>query len=99
MASKCRGNPGIVQKENLTNFIEIICWPPNSPDINPVENHWSLMDEVVHNDPTPKTMKDLKIRLKQTWKKMPLSTLQDLSHSIPQRLRDVITNKGGHDGY
>ena len=26
------------------------------------------MDEVVYKDPTPKTMKDLKKRLKQAWK-------------------------------
>ena len=86
-------------KKNLPNFIEKTCWPPNSPDINPVENLWSIMDEVVYKDPTPKTMKDLKRRLKQAWKKIPLSTLHDLSHSMPQRLRNVITNKGGHAGY
>ena len=61
-------------KKNLPNFIEKTCWPPNSPDINPVENLWSIMDEVVYKDPTPKTMKDLKRRLKQAWKKIPLST-------------------------
>ena len=86
-------------KKNLPNFIEKTCWPPNSPDINPVENLWSIRDEVVYKDPTPKTMKDLKRRLKQAWKKLPLSTLHDLSHFMPQRLRNVITNKGGHAGY
>ena len=86
-------------KKNLPNFIEKPCWPPNFPDINPVENLWSIMDEVVYKDPTPKTKKDLKRWLKQAWKKIPLSTPHDLSHSMPQRLRNVITNKGGHDGY
>ena len=86
-------------KKNVPKFIEKTCWPPNSPDINPVENLWSSMDEVVYKNPTPKTMKDLKRRLKQAWKKIPLSTLHDLSHSMPQRLRNVITNKGGHAGY
>ena len=61
-----------------------ITWP-NSPDINPVENLWSIMDEVVYKDPTPKTMKDLNRRLKLAWKKIPLSTLHDLSHSVSQR--------------
>ena len=59
-----QGHPGMVQK-NLPNFTEKTSWPPNSPDINPVENLWSIMDEVVYKDPTPKTMKDLKKRLKQ----------------------------------
>ena len=41
---------------------------PNSPDIKPVDL-WSIMDEVAYEDPTPKTIKDLKRRLKQAWKK------------------------------
>ena len=98
IATRSQGHPGMVQK-NLPNFIEKTCWPPNSPDINPVENLWSIMDEVVYKDPTPKTTKDLKRRLKQAWKKIPLSTLHDLSHSMPQWLRNLITNKGGHAGY
>ena len=57
------------------------------------------MDEVVYKDQTPKTMKGLKRRLKQAWKNIPLSTLHDLSHFMPQRLQNVIKNKGGHAGY
>ena len=101
-STRSQGHPGMVRKKNLSNFIEKTCWPPNSPDINPVENRWSIMDEVVYKDPTPKTMKDLKRRLKQAWKKIPLSTsryMTLISHSMPQRLRNVISNKGGHAGY
>jgi len=69
--------------------------PPNLPDINPVKNLWSIMDEVVYKDPTPKSMKDLKRLLKQAWKDIPFSTLYDLSHSMPQRLQNVITKQRG----
>ena len=86
-------------KKNLPNFTEKTSWPPNSPDFNPVENLWSTMDEVVYKKPTPKTLKDSKRWLKQAWKKIPLSTLHDLPHSMPQWLQDVITNKGGHARY
>ena len=41
-------------QKNLPNFIKKTCWPLNSPDINPVENLWSIMDEVVYKDTTPK---------------------------------------------
>jgi len=64
-------------KRDLPNFIEKTSRPPNSPDINPVENLWRIMDEVVYKDPTPKTIKHLKRRLKQAWKNIPLSTLYD----------------------
>jgi len=86
-------------KRNLPNFIEKTSWPTNLPDINRVENLWSIMDEVVYKDPTPKTMKDPKGRPKQAWKNIPLSKLYDLSHSMPQRLQNVIKNKGEHAGY
>jgi len=56
------------------------------------------MDEVDYKDPTPKTMKDLKRRLKQAWKNILLSTLYE-SHFMPQRLQNVLKNKGGHAGY
>ena len=82
-------------KRNLPIFTEKTCWPPNSPDINPVENLWSIMDEVVYKDPTLKTMKDLKKRLKQA----KLKPLHDSSYSMPQRLWNVTTNKGGHAGF
>ena len=91
-------------KRNLPNFIEKTSWPPNSPEINPVGNLWSIMYEVVYQDPSPK---DLKRLLKQAWKNIPLSMLYDLSHtdSMPQQLQNVIKkhkqkkqqqqNKGG----
>ena len=41
---------------------------------NMLENLWSIMDEVVYKEPTPKTMNDLKRRLKQASKKIQLST-------------------------
>ena len=54
------------------------------------------MDEVVYKNPSPKTMKDLKRQLKQAWKKIPLSMLHDLLHSMLQQLQNVIINKEGH---
>jgi len=84
-------------KRNLPNFIEKTSWPPNLQDVNPVENLWSIMDEFVYKDPTPKTMKDPKRRLKQAWKNIPLSMLHDLSQSM--LLQNVIKNKGGHARY
>jgi len=88
----------MVQKKPA-NFYRETSWPTNLPDINRVENLWSIINEVVYKDPTPKTIKDLKGRPKQAWKNILLSTLYDLFHSMPQRLQNVIKNKGGHAGY
>ena len=82
-------------KKNLPNFIEKTCWPPNSPDINPVENLWSIMDEVVYKDPTPKTMQDLNKPGRKS------RSPRYMTYPTPCRngLGTMITNKGGHAGY
>ena len=43
-------------------------------------------------------MDHLKRRPRQAWKNIKLSTLRDLSHSMPRRLQNVIKNKMGGGG-
>ena len=83
--------------KNLPNLVAKTEWPDNSPDLNSVENLWSIMDSEVYKDLSPKNMDHLKRRLRQAWKNIKPSTLRDLSHSMPRRLQNVIKNKGGGD--
>ena len=46
--------------KNLPNLISKGDWPANSPDLNPVENSWSITDEITYRDSTPKTLDKLK---------------------------------------
>ena len=32
-------------QKNLPNFVAMNCWPENSPDLNPIENILSIIDE------------------------------------------------------
>ena len=41
-----------------------------------MENLWSIIDEVTYRDPVPKTMGELKTRLRQARKKVPSATLK-----------------------
>ena len=46
-------------------------WPPNSPDLNPVDyNVWRLLQEHVYKSPV-KDMSELKQRLVEAWSAMP----------------------------
>lgn len=82
--------------QNLT----ILEWPGNSPDINPIENLWSIVKRrIAKNDCS--TMAKLIINIIKCWYhdeelKQMCSTLV---RSMPRRVAAVIKAKGGHTKY
>ena len=69
-------------QKDLPNFIAKDGWPANSPDLNPIKNIWSIIDETTYKEPAPKTMKELKSRLRFAWKNVTLDTLKELANSM-----------------
>ena len=86
-------------QRNLPNFIDTDEWPGNSPDLNPIENLFNILDDKVYAATEPQTLETLSNCLKLSWVSIPSDTLRNLIHSMPQRLKAVISNKGGHSGY
>ena len=52
------------------HFINKNKWPPNSPDLNPLDYHvWGVMLEKYHKlQPKPKTIDELKVVLQTIWR-------------------------------
>ena len=84
---------------NLKKTIPVEDWPPNSPDLNPIENLWSTLgDHVARRQ--PKSIKHMKKIIREEWNNVATPEVRSaLINSIPNRLKDVIKNNGSHTKY
>ena len=82
------------------NGIQVLEWPAQSPDINPIEHLWVHVKKELHKYPThPKGVHELWDRVVEVWNGIPAETCQNLIESMPRRIRAVIRAKGGHTEY
>lgn len=84
-----------VQKWFADNNIELLRnWPSNSPDLNVIENCWNIMKKKVAAH-RPTSEKDLKDIIRKVWvTEISPEYCQTLVHSMPSRIKAVITNHG-----
>jgi len=78
--------------------IKVLDWPPQSPDLNPIENLWSILDKKVDKTGVTNT-ENYFVALKKAWEELDEKYLQNLMESMPKRLQTVIKAKGGHTKY
>jgi hypothetical protein len=76
------------------NNIATMQWPPNSPDLSPIENVWRRIKSAVHRH-DPHTVEEAQRLLRREWGALPLDYLQRLFRGMGQRMRKVVKNKGG----
>ncbi|GBC36754.2 IS630 family transposase [Rhizophagus irregularis DAOM 181602=DAOM 197198] len=83
-----------VAKEFLKNNVpEVMDWPSNSPDLNPIENLWAIVKRNTELR-RPKNLNELDVFLHEEWVKIPNNLLINLVNSMPQRCREVIDRNG-----
>lgn len=80
--------------------INVMEWPPQSPDLNPIEHLWSQMKRMLGQYPEPpKGVFELVERIKEVWSKIEASQCQTLIESMPRRMQAVIKSRGGYTKY
>ncbi|CAM4753444.1 unnamed protein product [Rotaria magnacalcarata] len=73
--------------------IKLIPWPTRSPDLNIIENIWSIVDQKLLKY-SISNMAQLEEALKTVWAEISKDVTRKLFQSMPTRLRQVINNKG-----
>lgn len=78
--------------------IKMIEFPPQSPDLNPIEHLWTILDEKIPLN-SRRNLNDFWAGMQTAWDTIPHQMLHNLVESMPKRLMAVIENHGGHTKY
>jgi len=83
---------------NCNDFIAKDEWPPNSPDLNPLDYHvWGAMLEAYHKlDSKPSTIEELRTRLETIWNELPQKPVTRAVQNFRKRLQACVDKGGGH---
>src|SRR5690349_18876771 len=86
----CKVHTAEIVKEFLENKnIEILSWPSQSPDLNPIENAWAEIKRR-SKDRNPSNENDLFQLMVNEWNNLGCDYLTSLIKSMPQRCEAVI---------
>lgn len=106
IANRIGGNNYIFQQDNApihtagtiksylrNKNVTVMEWPPQSPDLNPIENLWFILDNNLKKR-NPANEDELFRMLNDAWKKISSDTIDNLMNSMRNRCRLVIENRG-----
>lgn len=80
--------------------LELLQWPAQSPDLNPIEHLWLYLKKQLGKYPEPpKSQAELWERVEKEWEAIPASKCQELIASMPKRVAAVLKAKGGYVKY
>lgn len=81
--------------EEHDSEFSVLTWPPNSPDLNPMEQLWNVLDKQVKStESPPRSLEELRDLLLTCWCQIPQETFRGLVESMPLRVRAVLEAQG-----
>ena len=80
--------------------MNVLEWPPYSPDLNPIEHLWDELGRRVYKrQPPPANVADLTLALQDEWRNIPMATIARLCDSMLRRIQACDRAHGGHTRY
>ena len=80
--------------------IEVLDWPAQSPDLNPIEHLWDHLKRRLNDyDEVPTSVHALWQRVEEEWEKIGMTECLKLVESMPRRVAAVLSAKGGSTKY
>ena len=84
----------LAQQWRIAYGIEKMEWPPNSPDLNPIENLWKLVKDLLRHHNRPRNKQEMMQTIEAVWNEVSMEKLQTLIASMPKRIEAVIATQG-----
>ena len=77
------------------NEFPVLRWPPQSPELNPIEHLWDVVKrEIRIIDVQPTHLQQLPDAVMSIWTKISEECFQHLVESMPRRIKAVLKVKG-----
>ncbi len=91
--------PEFVQEMGGSWQFEVMVWPAQSPDLNPLENLWDEMERRLQREERPRNKTHLFEILKWIWEGMDRQVITNLLGSMSRRCQAVNDARGAFTRY
>ncbi|UYV66872.1 K02A2.6-like, partial [Cordylochernes scorpioides] len=74
--------------------VQMLPWPPYSPDLSPIEHVWDIIGRRLHALPQPRSEDELWQMVEREWRAIPQDAIRTLIDSLPRRVAACIAVRG-----